>query len=199
MNRKIGIPPAALGLLMALVVPRNVATLLTKTNIGKTVLATNKVATVQQSKSGVSYTKIVTPATKVKPYVAPPPVAALKKEVRTGGIVDTRVPTNFPSNTPSMGAAGGINTGVDYGAFALGIGDVALDVSPVGVGMGLLGDIGNLAGMSLNALGIGSKKKAGVGGYGRRRHGASYWRNRYEAMYWKAKYETARYGHGRMK
>jgi len=114
------------------------------------------------------------------------PVNPLKKAL------PTRLPTNFPSDTPP-----------DYGGIALGIGDVALDLSPVGIGMGILSDVGNLAGLSMNALGLGSKKKGGNMVYdGRsrpRRKGASYWRNRYEAMYWKAKYETARYGHGRMK
>jgi len=119
-----------------------------------------------------------------------------------------RAPTNFPISPKPMAAAAASSpagSGFDFGALgagALAIGDVALDLSPVGVGMGILSDVGNLAGMSLNALGLGGKKKRGVN-YGdgkyRRRRGASYWRNKYEAMYWKAKYENARYGHGRMK
>lgn len=116
-----------------------------------------------------------------------------------------RVPTNFPISPKPVVAAAASSpaaSGFDFGALgagALALGDVALDISPVGLGMGILSDVGNLAGMSLNALGLGGKKKAGVR-YGRsRRHGASYWRNKYESMYWKAKYENARYGHGRMK
>lgn len=116
-----------------------------------------------------------------------------------------RVPTNFPVSPKPMVAAAASSpaaAGIDLGALgagALAVGDVALDLSPVGIGMGILSDVGNLAGMSLNALGIGGKKNAG-GKYGRsRRHGASYWRNKYESMYWKAKYENARYGHGKLK
>ena len=108
--------------------------------------------------------------------------------------INVKAAAAAPKNTAMKGTGG---TGFNFAGAALAVGDLALDVSPVGMGMGILTDVGNLAGLSLNALGIGGKKKAG--GKGTHRHGASYWRNKYEAMYWKAKYESARYGHGRIK
>jgi hypothetical protein len=125
------------------------------------------------------------------------PLAKKAKQQVAAPLVTSQLKPVSAAAPQAAAAAPGIDWG-GVGAGAAAIGDVALDLSPVGMGMGLISDISSFAGMSLNALGIGGKKKAG-GKYGRRKRGANYWRNRYEAMYWKAKYENARYGHGRMK